>query len=68
MPDIAMCANKKCPGRLGCHRFVAVPAETQAYGDFFMDKNGFCYHHIPAHEGESDNYLKREQELMEKRR
>ena len=35
MPDISMCANKKCKKRKQCHRYTATPDEYwQAYADF----------------------------------
>lgn len=34
MPDIAMCADTRCPSRLTCYRFAAAPSENQSYMDF----------------------------------
>lgn len=34
MPDISMCANKNCPLREKCFRFMATPSGRQYYGDF----------------------------------
>ena len=42
MPDISMCKNEKCPLRLKCFRYMAVPYEYQAYAGFEYD-NGCDY-------------------------
>lgn len=34
MPDITMCANKRCPLRDMCCRYRAIPARYQAYALF----------------------------------
>lgn len=34
MPDITMCANKKCPFRDMCYRYRAIPDRYQAYAMF----------------------------------
>lgn len=34
MPDITMCANKKCPIRDACYRYRAMPDRYQAYAMF----------------------------------
>jgi hypothetical protein len=43
MPDISMCQNNKCPKRLTCYRFIAIPDELlQAYSYFEPEENGEC--------------------------
>lgn len=33
MPDIMMCDDDKCPNRLTCYRYMAIPCEyRQSYG------------------------------------
>lgn len=41
MPDITMCANKTCPNRKNCYRFMAIPDKYQSYSGFIpkLDKN-----------------------------
>ena len=35
MPDISMCADRKCPSRGECHRYCAEPSQfLQSYGMF----------------------------------
>lgn len=44
MPDITMCANKSCPLKKKCYRFVAEPDKGyQSYALFVYDKKiKFC--------------------------
>lgn len=38
MPDITMCANKKCKLRRNCYRFMAIPDNNyQSYAGFVPD-------------------------------
>lgn len=42
MPDISMCANKNCPLKNKCYRFLAIPDPLwQSYIDF-KPVNGVC--------------------------
>ena len=34
MPDISMCANKKCKKKLTCYRYIAKPSYYQSYSSF----------------------------------
>ena len=51
MVDILMCTNGKCPRKLKCYRFMAIPDMIQSYGelpcisedskiDFFLEIEG----------------------------
>ena len=31
MPNLSMCADSKCPARVGCYRYRAKPNDWQAY-------------------------------------
>lgn len=31
MPDMTLCTNKKCPKRLECYRYCAIPDHYQSY-------------------------------------
>ncbi|HVE56558.1 MAG TPA: hypothetical protein VNB22_06995 [Pyrinomonadaceae bacterium] len=43
MPDISMCANKRCPSKNSCFRFKAKPnGHRQCYSDFKPDESGKC--------------------------
>lgn len=43
MPDITMCANKKCPLRDMCYRYRAIPDKCQTYALFKpTDKVATC--------------------------
>lgn len=52
MADITMCVNKKCPLRMKCHRYTAVPTPYyQSFADYkpvngkcdgFWDNKGLC--------------------------
>jgi hypothetical protein len=43
MPDISMCANKNCPSRKTCYRYLAKPNEQrQSYAIFKQDKDIAC--------------------------
>lgn len=40
MPDITMCANKKCPLKKTCYRYTATPSKfMQSYAGFEYDKD-----------------------------
>lgn len=54
MPDIAMCADKECPSRSQCHRWLAWPsAMRQSYGCFERSKNADrCANFWPARPGD----------------
>lgn len=34
MADITMCQNNKCPLRISCYRFKAIPDQYQSYSNF----------------------------------
>lgn len=42
MPDITMCVNKKCPLRMKCYRFTAVPTPYVQSFAYFKPVNGKC--------------------------
>jgi len=47
MPDISMCANKKCTLKEICYRYKATPNEfRQSYSSFTQDKNKKCDFYI----------------------
>ncbi len=49
MPDIMMCANKECPERKQCYRYMAIPSEyRQAYAALQPDESGRCESFLDA--------------------
>ena len=46
MPDISMCANKRCSQAETCYRFRAEPNPfRQAYADFQPNEDGTCQYY-----------------------
>lgn len=46
MPDISMCANRECPLRETCYRYVAKPNEyRQSYAKFEPTNETSCEHY-----------------------
>lgn len=57
MPDISMCANKLCPSRHTCFRFMGRPnLPVQSYMRFEPDETGKCDDYI---ETRSKSQMKR---------
>ena len=54
MPDISMCANKKCPSYDNCYRAQVEPNPyRQSYMQFKPDETGKCEYYYPVNENES---------------
>lgn len=47
MPDISMCADSKCPARVGCYRYRAKPSDWQTYADFGRGTKNRCPDWLP---------------------
>lgn len=42
MPDISMCFNEKCPLKMKCYRFTAIPNTPYQTCTIFIPANGKC--------------------------
>lgn len=56
MADISKCANKECPSRLSCYRYLAEDGYYQTYGSFQVpeneDKCDYYWHYACSDEEE----------------
>lgn len=51
MPDISKCANRVCPKRNSCYRFISSSSEYwQSYTDFKFNEDGTCESFIDVNE------------------